>query len=254
MNEAQTMKRPLGTRWCNIGITSGIIGLAVIVVGLLAARLGLAGPLTAFSLFGIGLLVLLICIVATALGLAMSKGTAGAASAGRTWTALLGSLAILGLGYLAMPESNGAPPIHDLTTDTANPPQFDALVAIRAADDAQNPPEYAGAETAKAQQAAFPDLATLTLPEPPADAFARAAQTAEAMGWDIVAADSARGIIEATDTTSWFRFKDDVVIRVSPGAGGSAVDVRSKSRVGMGDMGTNARRIRAYLDRLQSDS
>jgi uncharacterized protein (DUF1499 family) len=71
------------------------------------------------------------------------------------------------------------------------------------------------------------------------------------MGWEIAEADAAAGRIEATDTTFWFGFKDDVVIRIRPAEdGGSIVDIRSKSRVGMSDVGANAARIRAFRDRL----
>ncbi|MEX2241047.1 MAG: DUF1499 domain-containing protein [Burkholderiales bacterium] len=72
------------------------------------------------------------------------------------------------------------------------------------------------------------------------------------MGWEIVATDAAAGRIEATDTTFWFGFKDDVVIRVEGDGAGSRVDVRSVSRVGVGDVGANAKRIRAYLRALGS--
>jgi uncharacterized protein (DUF1499 family) len=73
------------------------------------------------------------------------------------------------------------------------------------------------------------------------------------MGWDLVAADASDGRIEATDTTFWFRFKDDVIVRIRPsGSGGSRVDVRSLSRVGGGDVGTNAARIRNYLAELKA--
>ena len=68
------------------------------------------------------------------------------------------------------------------------------------------------------------------------------------MGWEIVASDPAAGRIEATDTTFWFGFKDDVVVRVAAAPDGSRVDVRSLSRVGLSDVGTNAARIRKYLD------
>ena len=85
-----------------------------------------------------------------------------------------------------------------------------------------------------------------------AEAFARSLRTAQALGWEIVAAVPAEGRIEATDTTLLFGFKDDVVIRVTGDGPGSRVDVRSASRVGRSDFGTNARRVRAYLDRLQS--
>jgi uncharacterized protein (DUF1499 family) len=70
------------------------------------------------------------------------------------------------------------------------------------------------------------------------------------MGWEIVAADVEEGRIEATDRTFWFGFKDDVVIRLTPSGERTIVDVRSKSRVGGSDVGTNARRIRSFLERL----
>jgi len=71
------------------------------------------------------------------------------------------------------------------------------------------------------------------------------------IGWQIVAAVPAQGRIEATDTTLWFGFKDDIVVRVTPTAAGSRLDVRSVSRLGEGDLGKNAARIRAYVRRLQ---
>ncbi|HJR53568.1 MAG TPA: DUF1499 domain-containing protein, partial [Gemmatimonadota bacterium] len=63
-----------------------------------------------------------------------------------------------------------------------------------------------------------------------------------------------RGRIEATATTPWFGFKDDVVVRIRPEAGGSRVDVRSVSRVGRSDVGTNARRIEEYLEIVSAAS
>ena len=71
------------------------------------------------------------------------------------------------------------------------------------------------------------------------------------LGWEIVAAVPNEGRIEATDTTSWFGFKDDIVVRVTPTASGSRIDVRSLSRLGKGDLGKNAARVRAYLQRIR---
>jgi uncharacterized protein (DUF1499 family) len=85
---------------------------------------------------------------------------------------------------------------------------------------------------------------------PPAQAFAQALAAARDMGWEIVAADSAAGRIEATATTFWYGFKDDVVIRVTPSDQGARIDVRSESRLGGSDVGTNARRITTYLKKL----
>ena len=102
------------------------------------------------------------------------------------------------------------------------------------------------------QREAYPDLQPLMLNVPPRQAFDRALATVREMGWDLVAADAAAGRIEATDTTFWMGFKDDVVIRVRATDGGSQIDVRSLSRVGGGDVGTNAKRIRAYLKALKA--
>ena len=82
-------------------------------------------------------------------------------------------------------------------------------------------------------------------------AFNRALAVAQESGWTIVTADSASGHIEATDTSRWFGFEDDIVIRLTPWGAGTRVDVRSVSRVGQGDVGANARRIRRYLDALE---
>src|SRR5688500_9646211 len=125
--------------------------------------------------------------------------------------------------------------IHDITTDTENPPQFIALHALRLTT--FNGPEYAGEKIARIQKAAYPDIQPRTLDDTPAAAFERALAAARRMGWDIVAAVPEDGRIEATATTRWLRFKDDVVIRVTPSGAGSRIDVRSKSRLGRSDLG-----------------
>lgn len=144
------------------------------------------------------------------------------------------------------------PPIHDITTDTEEPPQYRAVLPLRA--DAPNPTAYRGEAIARQQRAAYPDIQPLVLGVPPPQAFERALDTARRLGWDIVAGDAAAGRIEATDTTFWFGFKDDVVIRIRAADGGSRVDVRSLSRIGVGDAGTNARRIRRYLNTLRESA
>ena len=138
------------------------------------------------------------------------------------------------------------PPIHDITTDTVDPPQFAAVVPLNS----PGRTVYEGEEIASQQRAAYPDLAPVRLALPPAQAFDHALAALHSMGWELVEADAAAGRIEATDTTLWFRFKDDVVIRVRPEGTGSRIDIRSLSRVGGGDVGTNAKRIRAYVTHL----
>ena len=160
---------------------------------------------------------------------------------------------LLGVGVAFVPWNNlrlakTVPPIHDISTDTTNPPAFVAILPLRA--DAANSADYGGPEIARQQLAAYPDVRPLQMSMAPTQAFDRALQAAQAMGWEIVASDPAAGRIEATATTLWFGFKDDVVIRVQPSDTGSRIDVRSESRVGKSDVGTNARRIRAYLAKL----
>jgi len=142
------------------------------------------------------------------------------------------------------------PKIHDISTDTEDPPSFVAVLPLR--QGARNPVDYPPA-TAAQQRQGYPDIAPLRLSVPPEQAFARAEGAARAMGWQVVDVAPASLRIEATDTTLFFGFKDDIVIRVRPAAQGSVVDVRSLSRIGGSDVGANARRVRAYLARVASD-
>ncbi len=148
-------------------------------------------------------------------------------------------------------KAKGKPPIHDITTDTRNPPTYVAVLPLR--EDAPNPTTYGGESVAEQQRRAYPDIQPLELRLSPSRAFDRALDAARAMGWDIHAAEPADGRIEATATTTWFGFKDDVVVRIRARGDGSRIDVRSVSRVGRGDVGANAARVRAYLARLASD-
>jgi uncharacterized protein (DUF1499 family) len=146
-------------------------------------------------------------------------------------------------------QAQSLPNIHDISTDTQDPPAFVAVLPLR--QGARNPVDYRP-ETAAQQRLGYPDIAPLVLDVPPAQAFERAERTARAMGWQIVATVPEALRIEATDTTLLFGFKDDVVIRIRPSGQGSVVDVRSLSRIGGSDIGTNARRVRRFLDRLAS--
>jgi uncharacterized protein (DUF1499 family) len=161
----------------------------------------------------------------------------------------LGALTF-GLPYSQQRAARAVPPIHDITTDTNDPPVFVDVLPLRA--DAPNSAEYAGDSIAALQREAYPDVQPVQLPAAPGAAFTRALRAAESMGWAMVATDSAAGRIEATATTTWFGFKDDVVIRLRAEGSGTRVDVRSVSRVGRSDVGANAARIRAYVKALDA--
>ena len=139
------------------------------------------------------------------------------------------------------------PPIHDISTDTDNPPAFVAVMPARQAEQA-NTTEYGGPDLAKLQKGYYTDLAPVTTKLAPADAFKRALDTAQGMsGWRIVATDPQAGRIEASQSSFWFGFTDDVVIRVVPEEAGSRIDMRSEARQGRSDFGKNAERIRKYM-------
>jgi uncharacterized protein (DUF1499 family) len=161
---------------------------------------------------------------------------------------VMGAVAF-GVPFMMLQSAKRSPPIHDITTDTENPPRFVAIIPLRKGS--PNPVEYKGADISHQQRTAYPDIQPATITGAPDAAFNRALDTARQLGWQIVAAIPNEGRIEATDTTIWFGFKDDIVVRVTPAGAGSRIDVRSVSRLGQGDLGKNAARIRAYLQRLQ---
>ena len=160
-----------------------------------------------------------------------------AIGAGAAWAPLM-------LFFQAM----GAPRINDVSTDTADPPLLVTTLQMRS--EAVTPPAYPGKVVADQQREAYPDIASIVLSVPPDEAFKKVDAVATAMGWDVVARAPAEGRIEAIDTSQWFGFHDDIVVRIRPAGTGSRIDIRSKSRVGRADLGANAHRIRTFTSKL----
>ncbi|MGA8260506.1 MAG: DUF1499 domain-containing protein [Arenicellales bacterium] len=169
------------------------------------------------------------------------------------WAALAGLIlgaTVFWLPFSQMRAAGSVPPIHDITTDTVNPPEFRAVVPLR--PKGANSLAYGGDALARQQHEAYPNIRPATFDVAPKVVFAAALEVARGMGWRIVDSAPGQGRIEAVATTFWFGFKDDVVVRVAGAGPGTRVDVRSVSRVGVSDVGTNARRIRKFLARLRS--
>jgi uncharacterized protein (DUF1499 family) len=218
-----------------------LLALAALVMLALSgpgARFGLWSYGTGISLLRWAAYVAIAAALVAAIALAIPK--VRAAGLLLPTAALLLGLAVLYVPLQFVQRARAVPPINDITTDTENPPRY--MTAPRA---------YPGAEFARQQRAAYPDIAPVLLALPPREAFAKALAAAEAMGWEVVGRNAAAGILEAVDTTKWFGFKDDIAVRVLPAPNGSRIDIRSKSRVGRSDLGTNAQRIRAYAERLK---
>jgi len=232
--------------WVPVGVA--LLAFVLLAVAGVGVRAGLWHFRTGFTLLrwsawlgGGGALLALVALVAGRPrgGLAALLGLALAA----------GSVAIATPAYWRI-RANSVPRIHDVTTDTRNPPVFVDILPLRA--DAPNSADYAGEAIATLQREAYPDITPRVVAGSPAEVFDRVLATVRALGWEVVAADPEAGRIEATDTTPFFGFKDDVVLRLAPEGDGVRVDMRSLSRVGGSDVGTNARRIRSFFDRLGS--
>jgi hypothetical protein len=208
------------------------VSFALVMALLGAALLGVSGPGHRLGLwpYGAGLAMVLLAGVAGLVALSAAGRTMAAASTagGPPWPAA--AAALLGLAILALPASwvaraVTAPVVNDVTTDAADAPPLE-----RAA-----PP------------AADASLAPLVLDLDAPRVLALAGETGTALGWQVASTGAADGLLRATDTTAWFGFVDDIAVRVRPLDDGRArVDVRSASRVGRSDLGTNARRIRGY--------
>jgi uncharacterized protein (DUF1499 family) len=241
------------------------LALLSLLLGLIAALMViLAGPGTKWGWwsFGtglgklfkygayLGIAAIVVAIVAMLLARRGRRGgTIGTAVAGL----LLGLLAF-GLPWGFRHKAMGVPPIHDITTDWVNPPQLVQSKPLRdSADLHLNTADYPGDSIAAQQRKAYPDIRPVMLAMRPDQAYGAVLRTAREMGWEEIEANRDQMTVEAVAVTSWFGFKDDVVIRVTPASGISRVDIRSVSRVGRSDVGANAARIRAFVAKLKDN-
>lgn len=238
-NRATSLVLPLAAGACSI------LALLLLVSSGFGTRLGLWQFRTGFTILKFsaywGLGCALLALIAGAISL-KNKRYGGVLL---SLIALFCGTFAFGLPYSWKLKAQSFPRIHDISTDLDNPPKFVGILAKR-----PGPVSYPGAAVAALQIKAYPDIKTLVLPVPKEQAFQSALETAREMGWQTVASVPAEGRIEATDTTFWYGFKDDIVIRIFPAGERSLVDVRSVSRVGISDVGTNARRIRTFLAKL----
>lgn len=220
--------------------TLGLLALVAFLVGPALAWLRILPSLGGFIVMALGGLLALGVAIASLIQAARGRGlTAGGAVA----------LVVAAIFVFAAARGAGVPRINDYTTDLADPPTYKhaATMPANQGRDLGYPPDFAAQ-----QRTCCADLAPVKLAVPATDAFARVGRVAEAMpSWTVTSSDPQTGTIEAVSESALFHFKDDVVIRVRPdAAGGSRVDVRSKSRDGKGDFGVNAARIRAFAAAL----
>ena len=202
---------------------------------------------TAFTGFKFGVFAGIATLILLVLQILFKRKTV---TLGSTIMALLLSTIAIAIPLSMLNKGKSVPPIHDISTDLVNPPEFVAIAPLRA--DAPNPVEYAGVEVATQQRAAYPELQTLNYTQSKSELVEATKQVIDNLGWQLVNIDADQGIIEATDRTMWFGFKDDVIVRITDNGSERLVDIRSKSRVGGSDLGKNAERIHGFIEELDS--
>jgi uncharacterized protein (DUF1499 family) len=238
--------------WSKTILTGGVVAFVLLPLGALGARFGIWSFGTGFMLLVAGTMLASIVVVTGIAGIVVAKRRDLARDRPPLYVAVALAALILVLMGVQFFRASSVPPIHNVSTDVADPPQFDRVPALRGPD--ANPLEFDAETNAPLQQQAYPWLETLESGLPPARAVEHSAKVLEDMGLEVVNVDEAAGRVEATATTFWFGFKDDLVVRVRPAPAGSLVDVRSVSRVGRSDLGANANRIGEFLEALRTSA
>ena len=240
----------LGSRLAVIGLLVALASAAAMVFSGFGYRLDLYHFRVGFAILRWAFWFALAGALLSAAGLVI----AGARPRRTLLAAVIGTVVGVGAAYIPWSLKQTAealPYIHDISTDTANPPEFVAAAKLRKPGD--HPVTYDGKEVADLQRKAYPDLVSLTTSAPREKVFEAAKAAIASMGMQVADADLAQGRIEANQSSLLYGFTDDMVVRIASGADGTKVDVRSKSRVGRSDLGQNAKRIRAFVQRLKTN-
>ncbi len=230
----------------------GLLGLALAGAGVAGAHFDLVAPFAGFQTFAFGFLLSIVGVTLGIIGIFRTRAPARSAARPRAVAGTVISLAVAIPVFALIISGLKYPPINDITTDADNPPEF--IVAIKLAPNAGRDMKYDKAKYAARQAAGYGDLGALKLSDDPVAALSKIKAAAAAMpDWQITSADPAAMTVEGVATSQLFHFQDDFVIQVRPAdGGGSLVEMRSKSRDGVGDGGVNYRRIEAFFDRLRS--
>lgn len=234
-----------------LGMIVGIIAILMVLLPGPFYRIGAYGLGGAFTMLKYGAFVGIAAVIISLVGLVMALVAKRPKYLVGVIIGLVLGILAWGIPYMWLKKAEGVPAIHDISTDTVNPPQFQPdVLALRAASHAHNSPVYGGPAVAAKQHAAYPDIKPMLFKLPVTKVFDATLHTAKAMGWKLDSKNPATGIIEATATTFWFGFKDDVVVRIQPQGNETRLDIRSESRIGGSDIGKNAQRIRKFRAEL----
>lgn len=235
---------PKESTLAKISAALGLLALALAAAGPALIHAGVVAPIRGFSTFLFGALAGVFALLTGLVALWLTRPASGRGGRGRALQGALCGALVVGLVLRAALSSSDLPPVNDITTNPQDPPMFSAALGLP--ENTGRDMSYDASALAELTRRAYPDLQTLKLAQPPAAAFAAALAAVDALGWQLTAANEDAGQIEAREVSRMFQFVDDVAIRVRAEGAGSAIDLRSKSRDGRGDLGANAARIRRF--------
>ena len=241
-----------GSRWPVRLRALSVAAFLCLPVGALGSRFGLWHYSVGLVVVSLGVALALLAGLVGAVVLVRQRRTPSHARSPGADASVAIAVILLLILFPIVRASLSAPPIHQVSTDLVDPPGFDEVRARRGAD--ANPLSLTP-EVAAAQQEHYPWIRPQVFPLRADDVYDAALRVLrERMVLEIVAADPIRRVIEATDTSFWFGFKDDFVVRVRFDERGARVDVRSISRVGVGDLGVNADRVAEFFVYLAEET
>jgi uncharacterized protein (DUF1499 family) len=229
-------------------LIAGILALLLLLLSGPLYQAEILGLMNAFFAMRIALILGVVAIILALMQIIFMRKTI---SWPVTGIAVLCAGVAIFMPLSQMNKAKSVPPIHDITTDLVNPPKFVAILPLRA--EAPNPAAYQGEEIASQQREAYPELQTQKYQQTAQQVFDAALTVVNNMGLKVVSSDKTLGLIEAYDTTTFFGFVDDVVIRIQSDGQMTILDARSKSRVGMSDIGKNAERLNALITGVKNN-
>ena len=248
---SETTETVTGARWWSRAIQVGaIIAVVLLLIGPLGSKFGI-WPFTLGLTLMMGAAVLAaIGLIAGLWGFMIARSNGYQADKPLCGIGAILSALVLGIMGMQVSAASSVPEIHNISTDINDPPTFNRVAELRGAN--SNPLDYDASVLGPLQSAAYPNVKPLETALDREAAFNKAVAVLKDMGLEIVSAEPGSRIVEATFTSFWFGFKDDVVVRIRPQGAGSVIDVRSVSRVGRSDLGANAKRIEEFLQRFAS--
>ena len=227
-----------------------MFSLPVALLAIIIERAGLLEIVPVLATFAAALAMAVFAILLALIAL-ITVWRHGVEGLGAATAAILIGLAMLGYpAYLAV-KAYRLPAISDVTTDPIDPPRFETIGRLRSRE--ANPVAYAGLYSAELQKAAYPDVVSLETTSNAKAAYEAAMTVIKKRRWNVVNEREPQpgrrdGYIEAVARTPVMGFRDDVAVRVRAVGQGARIDVRSASRYGRHDFGTNAARVKALLD------